>query len=394
MTQPHPTPLGFDLEFSMPRGDRCFVDRVYQGCPMMVEDVVMPPNLMSLDIMDFDVILGTNWLHYNRAKIDCYGKIVTFHRPRLPEVTFVGKPSRVRHGIISAMKANILFSKGCQGYLAYVVLNDDAPSSVEDVRVVSYFSNVFPEDLPGLSPDKDVEFVIDLLPDDSGNYEVYNDASLNGLGCVLMQHGRVIAYASRQLKPHEKNYPTHDLELAAIIFALKIYRHYLYVEKLVDALSRKTPARLNAIYDCYVSLLADLRSNRVELGVEDRKEALLANFQLSSWKGVVQFGKKGKLSPRYIGPYMITERVGEVAYRLELPSKLSKVHNVFHVSMLRHYVTNPSHVIPPQPLEINLNLTYDEEPMTLLDWKDKELRNKTVPLVKVLWKNYSVEEAT
>ncbi|KAM1772079.1 hypothetical protein ACFX11_046821 [Malus domestica] len=60
------------------------------------------------------------------------------------------------------------------------------------------------------------------LPDDSGNFEVYSDASLNGLGCVLMQHDRVIAYASRQLKPHEKNYPAQDLELATIIFALKI----------------------------------------------------------------------------------------------------------------------------------------------------------------------------
>ena len=69
------------------------------------------------------------------------------------------------------------------------------------------------------------------FPDDSGNFEIYNDASLNGLGCVLMQHGKVIAYASRQLKPYEMNYPTHDLELAAIIFALKIWRHYLYGEK-------------------------------------------------------------------------------------------------------------------------------------------------------------------
>ena len=64
---------------------------------------------------------------------------------------------------------------------------------------------------------------------------------------------------------------------------------------------------------------------------------------------------------------MITERVGEVAYRLELPSELSKVHDVFHVSMLRHYVSDPLHVIPLQPLEINSDLTYDEEPMTLLD---------------------------
>ncbi|CAN6676437.1 unnamed protein product [Malus baccata var. baccata] len=118
------------------------------------------------------------------------------------------------------------------------------------------------------------------------------------------------------------------------------------------------------------------------------------NVQLSPWKGVVRFGKKGKLSPRYIGPYMITERVGEVAYRLELPPELSKVHDVFHVSMLRHYISGPSHVIPPQPLEINSDLTCDEEPMTLLDWKDKELRNKTIRLVKVLRRNHSVEEAT
>ena len=62
-------------------------------------------------------------------------------------------------------------------------------------------------------------------------YVIFSDASLNGLGCVLMQEGKVVAYASRQLKPHEKNYPTHDLELAAIVFALKILKHYLYGEK-------------------------------------------------------------------------------------------------------------------------------------------------------------------
>ena len=62
-------------------------------------------------------------------------------------------------------------------------------------------------------------------------YVIFSDASLNGLGCVLMQEGKVVTYASRQLKPHEKNYPTHDLELAAIVFALKIWRHYLYGEK-------------------------------------------------------------------------------------------------------------------------------------------------------------------
>ena len=70
------------------------------------------------------------------------------------------------------------------------------------------------------------------VPDGSGSFVIYSDASKKGLGCVLMQKGKVVAYASRQLKSHEQNYPTHDLELAAVVFALKIWRHYLYGEKI------------------------------------------------------------------------------------------------------------------------------------------------------------------
>ncbi|KAM2166506.1 hypothetical protein ACFX1R_040508 [Malus domestica] len=129
--------------------------------------------------------------------------------------------------------------------------------------------------------------------------------------------------------------------------------------------------------------------------VSDQDPRFTSKFWIAfPWRGVVLFGNKCKLSPRYIGPYLITKRVGEVVYRLELPSELSKVHDVFHVSMLRHYISDPSHVIPHQPLEINSDLTYDEEPVTILDWKDKELRNKTMHLVIVLWRNHSVEEAT
>ncbi|XP_068316274.1 uncharacterized protein [Pyrus communis] len=164
VTQPRPTPLGYDLEFTMPRGERCIVDRVYPGCPVIVEDVVMPADLIPLDIVDFDMILGTNWLHFYRANIDCYGKIVTFHRPGLSVVTFVGEQSGVRHGVISALRAKRLLSKGCQGYLAHVVLDEAVPSRVEDVRVVRHFPDVFPDDLPGLPPDRDVEFTIELLP--------------------------------------------------------------------------------------------------------------------------------------------------------------------------------------------------------------------------------------
>ncbi|XP_070677828.1 uncharacterized protein [Malus domestica] len=205
--------------------------------------------------------------------------------------------------------------------------------------------------------------------------------------------------------------------------------HPGHANVVADALSRKPQGRLNALYASRVPLLAELRATGVKLELKDRSGAFLASFQVrpvlvdrileaqmvdeeiqemvqlrSEGKkkdlriresdGVVRFGKRGKLSPRYIGPYVITERVGEVAYRLELPPELSKVHNVFHISMLRHYISDRSHVIPPQPLEINPDFTYDEEPVTILDWKDKVLRNKTVSLVKVLWRNHSVEEAT
>ncbi|KAM1853570.1 hypothetical protein ACFX14_009521 [Malus domestica] len=153
LTQPHPTPLEYDLEFAMPRRERCYVSCVYPGCPVLVEDVVMPANLIPLDIMDFDMILGTNWLHYNLANIDCYRKVVSFHRPGLPEVIFVGERSTVRHGVISTVKAKKLLEKGSQGYLAHVVLNDNVPSNVDDVRVVRHFPDVFPNDLPGLPPD-------------------------------------------------------------------------------------------------------------------------------------------------------------------------------------------------------------------------------------------------
>ena len=75
-------------------------------------------------------------------------------------------------------------------------------------------------------------------------------------------------------------------------------------------------------------------------------------LSISSWKGVLRFGKRGKLSPRYIGPYRIVKRIGEVAYRLELPSDLDHIHDVFHVSMLRKYIPHPSHILTKQPVEI------------------------------------------
>ena len=117
-------------------------------------------------------------------------------------------------------------------------------------------------------------------------------------------------------------------------------------------------------------------------------------LRVSPLRGVRRFGVKGKLSPRFIGPFEILEKVGEVAYRLALPPALSGVHNVFHVSMLRKYVSDPSHVLSYENLELDEDLSYEEKPVQILDHKDKVLRTKTIALVKVLWRNSKVEEAT
>ena len=87
-------------------------------------------------------------------------------------------------------------------------------------------------------------------------------------------------------------------------------------------------------------------------------------------KGVMRFGKKGKLSPRYVGPFEISERVGSVAYRLALQPALSRLHNVFHVSMLRRYVPDPSHILSYEPLQVKENLSYEEVPIQILDHKE------------------------
>ncbi|KAK5839433.1 hypothetical protein PVK06_008221 [Gossypium arboreum] len=134
---------------------------------------------------------------------------------------------------------------------------------------------------------------------------------------------------------------------------------------------------------------ADLKRKDIEYQVGDK-----VFLKVSPWKKVLRFGRKGKLSPRFIGPYEVSERVGPVAYRLILPPELERIHNVFHVSMLRRYRSDPSHVIAPSEIEIQPNLSYEEEPVRIMMREVKELRNKKIPLVKVLWHKHGIEEAT
>ena len=111
-------------------------------------------------------------------------------------------------------------------------------------------------------------------------------------------------------------------------------------------------------------------------------------------RGVVRFGKHEKLSPRFIGPFEILERIGTVAYRLDLPPSMSGVYEVFHFFMLRKYTPDPAHVVDWGQIEVDMDGTFEEGTVCIVDSRDKVLRRKTVRLVLVLWRHYGVEEST
>nr|GEV73081.1 putative reverse transcriptase domain-containing protein [Tanacetum cinerariifolium] len=380
------------------------------------------------------------------------------------------------------------------------------------------------------------------LPERNDDFVVYYDASLQGLRVVLMQKEKVIAYASQQLKPNEENYTTYDLELGAVVFALKIWRHYLYGTKCKIFTDHKSLQhilhqrelnmrqhrwlKLLAYYDCEIryhprkaNVVADALSRKKQIKplqvrslimtihpklpsqiLESQNEALKKenvktenlqgmdkSFEISpdetrciknrSWlllfgnlrdlimheshkskysihpgsdkmyqdlkklywwpnmkaiiaeyvgkcltcsrvkagyceirqrlqeardrqrsyanirrkpldfqvgdrvmlkvasrKGVIRFRKRGKLNPQYIEPFKILERIGPVAYKLELPEELSNVNNTFHVSNLKKCLSGKSLVIPIKELQLDDKLNFVEEPVEIMNQEVKKLR--------------------
>nr|GEV60091.1 hypothetical protein [Tanacetum cinerariifolium] len=380
------------------------------------------------------------------------------------------------------------------------------------------------------------------LPEGSEDFIVYCDASNKGLGAVLMQRESVISYASRQLKIHEKNYMNHDLELGAVVFALKIWRHYLYgtkctvftdhksLQHILDQkqlnmrqrqwqiLNAQTEARKpenikkEDVGGMFVKNLRDpekVRTEKLEPHTDgtlclngrnwlpcygdiwtvimheshkskysihsgsdkmyqdmkklywwpnmkadiatylpkssqgydtiwvivDRltksavftpiretdpvdklariylKEVVTRHgipvliisdcdprdkvmLKVSPWKGVVRFGKRGKLNPRYVGPFKVLEEIGKVAYKLDLPEELSRVYNTFHVSNLKKCHADEPLAVPLDGLHFDDKLHFVEEPVEIVDREVKQLKRSRIPLVKVRWNSKRGPEFT
>ncbi|GJW14293.1 putative reverse transcriptase domain-containing protein [Tanacetum coccineum] len=134
---------------------------------------------------------------------------------------------------------------------------------------------------------------------------------------------------------------------------------------------------------------ADKRRKPLEFKVGDR-----VLLKVSPWKGVVRFGKKGKLAPRYVRPFEIVECVGPVAYRLKLPQELSCVHDTFHVSNLKKCLAEPDVQVPLDEIEIDENLRFVEEPIEIVERDVKKLKRRRIPLVKVRWNSRQGAEYT
>ncbi|KAD5960350.1 hypothetical protein E3N88_11822 [Mikania micrantha] len=154
-------------------------------------------------------------------------------------------------------------------------------------------------------------------------------------------------------------------------------------EKIVQIRNRMAAAR-----DRQKSY-ADKRRKPLEFQVGDR-----VLLKVSPWKGVIRFGKRGKLSPRYVGPFEILKRIGPVAYQLKLPDELSGVHDVFHVSNLKKCLSDETLIVPLEEIQVDEQLRFIEEPAEIMDREVKQLKQSKIPIVKVRWNSRRGPEFT
>nr|GEV63604.1 putative reverse transcriptase domain-containing protein [Tanacetum cinerariifolium] len=314
-----PNKLGFRHEIKIASGQLVEIDKVIKSCKLEIEGHVFDIDLIPFGHGSFDVIID--------------GKVLRV----------LGERPKEKARLLMSTKASD------KNQRKIVVVRDFPKDKLCNAPVLALFDG--PED-----------------------FVVYCDAFGIGLVCVLMQKGKVIAYASRQLKIHEKNYTTHDLEPGIVVFAFKIWRHYQYGTKSVIHTDNKclkhifSQKELNmrqrhwielfSDYDCEIryhpgkaNVVADALSRKERVKPKTVKainmtlQSSIKDMILTSLMEAVDESvglQKGKLAPRFVGPFEIVEKVGPVAYRLDLPEELNGVHDTFHGSNLKKCLADPT----------------------------------------------------
>ncbi|KAI5350323.1 hypothetical protein L3X38_003214 [Prunus dulcis] len=148
-----------------------YAGQVFRNCFVQVDDAWLEANLIPLDLVDLDIILGMDWLEKHHASMDCFRKEVTLRSPGQPKFTFCGERTALPTFLISAITAKRILKKGCEGYLVHIIDSREITLYLEDILVVCDFPDVFPDDLPGLPPERKIEFTIELLPGTNPIYQ-------------------------------------------------------------------------------------------------------------------------------------------------------------------------------------------------------------------------------
>ncbi|XP_074342437.1 uncharacterized protein LOC141679990 [Apium graveolens] len=457
------------MSISTPMGNSVVISDMYRECPIAVGDRYCKVNLLPMEMHDFDIILGMDWLSEHRATIDCQGKRVIFGDVYKQEFVYQGSQPKGDVKLISALKASKLLSKSCDGYLAFVKDTSKDEPRIEDYPVVKEYEDVFPDELPGLPPHREVEFTIELVPGAEPISKVpYRMAPLELQELKEQsreeheEHLRTVLKILREKKLFAKFFKCEfwleevaflghivsgrgiELDLAKVeaitnwprpsnVTEVRSFLGLAVVPNLVSRVkeAQKSDTGLEAmrsevagakqthfrvdeegviwlggklcvpadptireeilkeahnssfsihpeifqrdiirLHGVPVSIVSDRdtrftlrfwkgfqqawgtrlnfstafhpqtdgQSERTIQTLEDMLRACALEWtgdhvflKVSPCKGVKHFGMKGKLSPRYVGPFDIMEKIGEVSYRVALPPQLSHVHNVFHV---------------------------------------------------------------
>ncbi|CAL2256358.1 unnamed protein product [Prunus armeniaca] len=156
---------------SLPMREVLYADRVFRNCYVQVGDAWLEKDLIPLDLMDLNIILGMDWLEKHHASVDCFRKEVTLRSPGQPKVIFRGERTVLPTCLLFAITAKRLLKKGCEGYLAHIIDTQEITLNLEYISIVREFLDVFPDDLLGLPPKREIEFTIELLPGTNPIYQ-------------------------------------------------------------------------------------------------------------------------------------------------------------------------------------------------------------------------------